>query len=234
MDAATGVETNFAPIGPQLPSGSVSIPVKNSNSEDAAVSGLVGRSLNATAREFSGIEVRKLLLHCVATLLPRHAFPLLRAQLYRCFGVRIGKSTLLAGALELFGPRGCISRLTIGNLCYLNSDILFDLNSEVSIGDEVSVGHHVRFLTSSHAIGPPNRRCGPQSQAAIRVGHGCWIGSGAVLLPGINVGNGSVIAAGAVVTRDVPANSIVGGVPARLIRQLPGEGCTDDTESTTT
>jgi acetyltransferase-like isoleucine patch superfamily enzyme len=122
------------------------------------------------------------------------------------------------------GPRDCAARLSILRLCYLNSDVFIDLNGAVSLGDQVTVGHHVRFISSSYTVGPSSHRCGIPTHAPIRVEDGCWIGSGAVLLPGNHLcGYGAIVAAGAVVTCDAAPNAMVGGVLAKLIRLLPPE-----------
>ncbi|MEZ0136762.1 MULTISPECIES: acyltransferase [Novosphingobium] len=109
----------------------------------------------------------------------------------------------------------------IGHNAFINRNVYFDLNSHVSIGDRVYVANHVRFITTNHEIGDRNQRAGPIRPAPIVVGDGAWIGANAIILPGVHIGNGSVVAAGAVVTRDVPENSLVAGVPARIVRTLP-------------
>jgi acetyltransferase-like isoleucine patch superfamily enzyme len=78
----------------------------------------------------------------------------------------------------------------------------------------------VMLVTSSHAVGPCERRAGPLKPAPITVGDGCWIGAGAVLLPGVTVHDGCVIASGAVVTGDCAADGLYAGVPARRVRDL--------------
>ncbi|MFD2134657.1 acyltransferase [Novosphingobium resinovorum] len=110
--------------------------------------------------------------------------------------------------------------MRIGHNAFINRNVYFDLNSHVSIGDRVYVANHVRFITTNHEIGDRNQQS-PIRPAPIVVGDGAWIGANAIILPGVHIGNGSVVAAGAVVTRDVPENSLVAGVPARIVRTLP-------------
>jgi acetyltransferase-like isoleucine patch superfamily enzyme len=82
------------------------------------------------------------------------------------------------------------------------------------------VGARVLFLTSGHEIGPSERRAGPVHSSPITVEDGCWIGAGSILLPGVTIGRGSIVAAGSVVTKDVAPDTLVGGIPARPIREL--------------
>jgi maltose O-acetyltransferase len=87
----------------------------------------------------------------------------------------------------------------------------------------VNLGHAVTLLTIDHEIGNAYKRCGLSHSGPIVIGNGVWIASNAVILPGVTVGDGAVVAAGAVVTKDVAPNTLVGGVPARAIRELPEE-----------
>ena len=95
-----------------------------------------------------------------------------------------------------------------------------DLNDKIEIGDRVTIGHHVVFITSNHHIGPEINRCGAIYTQPIHIGNGCWIGANVTILPGVNIGKGCVVAAGALVNRDVPCDSLVAGVPAKMIRSL--------------
>ena len=142
-----------------------------------------------------------------------------RAFLYQALGIRIARGTMIAGALSLgWGSR--IGNLSIGARCFLNSDIFIDAAAPVTIGTGVTIGHHVTLITSDHAIGPSNYRAGPIDPKPITIGDGSWIAARVVILPGITIGAGAIVAAGAVVTRDVPPDTMVGGVPARVIREI--------------
>ena len=87
------------------------------------------------------------------------------------------------------------------------------------LGKEGDIVHQV-ITTSSHVIGTPERRAGRLKPEPVRIGHGAWIASRAVILPGVEVGEGAIVAAGAVVARSVAPNTLVGGIPARVIRHL--------------
>jgi maltose O-acetyltransferase len=76
------------------------------------------------------------------------------------------------------------------------------------------------LLTSSHHIGNQIHRAGPLTTAPVIIENGTWIGARSVVLPGVTVGAGSVVASGAIVTRNVPPNTLVGGVPARVLRTI--------------
>jgi maltose O-acetyltransferase len=99
-------------------------------------------------------------------------------------------------------------------------DCFFDLNDAITIQSHASLGHEVMLLTASHSIGVGMQGAGDLVTAPIVVGRGAWIGARAMVLPGVTIGVGSIVAAGALVARDVPGNTLVGGVPARVIRQL--------------
>ena len=176
--------------------------------------------VDVAVSELGDLDFRRLALGILLAPLPNAAFPRLRALIYRLLGIRIGRSTLIRGRINLTGPPGCSSRLTIGSYCFVTTPLHIDLNSDVLVGDHVTIGHDVAMVTSAHEIGEPDRRCGKQVPAPIRIGDGCWIGAHVLLLPGVVLGEGSIIAAGAVVSSNVEPHTIAGGVPARLIRRL--------------
>lgn len=113
-----------------------------------------------------------------------------------------------------------------GKNVFINSGCHFQDQGGITIGDGTLIGHNVVLATINHDLCPRNNR--KNHYAPIRIGDNVWIGSNATVLQGVTVGDWAVIGAGAVVTRDVPPMSIVGGVPARVIRYLTDEekaGC---------
>jgi acetyltransferase-like isoleucine patch superfamily enzyme len=142
-----------------------------------------------------------------------------RAGLLRQLGVRIGSGTVIDGGGYVYGRN-----LVVGRRCFVNRGCYFDLTADVTLGDAVEVGHGVTFITASHAIGGRRRRAGAVTGRSIVVGDGAWIGANATLLPGVQVGSGAIVAAGALVIDDVPADTVVGGVPARPLRDLVENG----------
>ena len=88
----------------------------------------------------------------------------------------------------------------------------------IYIGDNVLIGHNACLLTLNHNENPKKRA--NLLPSPIKIGNGVWIGSNVTVLPGITIGNGAIVAAGAVVTKDVDENTIVAGVPAKVMRKV--------------
>lgn len=109
----------------------------------------------------------------------------------------------------------------LGRGVFINSGCKFQDQGGIYIGDGVLVGHNVVLATLNHGLDPGHRA--DLVPAPIRICSDAWIGSSATVLPGVTVGDGAVIAAGAVVTKDVPPRTIVAGVPARAVREV-GDG----------
>ncbi|NKG22191.1 hypothetical protein HED64_15950 [Paeniglutamicibacter sp. ANT13_2] len=137
------------------------------------------------------------------------------SQLFASDGrdIKIGSKTLIRRGAEIVGP------VSIGSGCSFNRDLYMRAN--VTIGNNVNVGAFAKFVTDTHAIASSERRAGQWTFPAITVGDGAFIGINVTILGGVNVGAGAVIAAGSLVTKDVEPNSMVGGVPAKKIKDLP-------------
>lgn len=106
----------------------------------------------------------------------------------------------------------------IGENVFINAGCKMQDQGGIYIGNDVLIGHNACLLTLNHALNPDERQ--DMYPKAIRIEDKAWLGSNVTLLPGVTVGEGAVVAAGAVVTKDVPANSVVGGVPAKLIKKI--------------
>lgn len=145
-----------------------------------------------------------------------------RASAYRWAGFDIGSGSFLAYNLHLVGgSRGLQQRLKIGANAWVGENVTINLDDDVTIEDEVVLAPFVRIYTGTHDLGPPTRRCDPEVQRApVVIGGGSWIALGATILPGVTVGRGSVVSCGAIVSRNVPPNSFVTGVPAK-VRPIP-------------
>ena len=102
-----------------------------------------------------------------------------------------------------------------------NASIIDD--ADVVIGDDVVIGPNVTITTTEYPVSPRLRRHGLQFNKPVRIGDNVLICAGAVIQAGVTVGENSIVRAGGVVIRDVPANTIVGGVPARVLRQIDAE-----------
>lgn len=179
--------------------------------------------LRVAREEFSGLHPRLLLAQMLCAALPIHVGSRLRAYALRAAGFQIGRGCVVWGMPRITGEHGLYSRLAIGHGCLINVGCFFDLGAPITLGDRVGIGHEVMILTTSHAIGPMEFRTGAVYARPVVIHSGAWVGARATLLPGITIGAGAVIAAGAVVTKDVPANTLVAGAPARPVKELPGD-----------
>lgn len=108
----------------------------------------------------------------------------------------------------------------VGDEFYANFNLVLVDDAEVHIGDRVMIAPNVTITTAGHPVHPDVRRGGRQFSLPVHIGDDVWIGSQVVVLPGVTIGAGSVVAAGAVVTRDVPPGVVAGGVPARVLRAI--------------
>lgn len=106
----------------------------------------------------------------------------------------------------------------IGNQVFINADCKFQDQGGIYIDDGALIGHGVVLATLNHDLDPAKRQ--QLHPAPIRIGKRVWIGANATVLPGVTIGDNAVVAAGAVVTKDVPADTIVGGVPAKQISTI--------------
>jgi len=159
-------------------------------------------------------------MNLVTGALPNGVGPRLRSRLYEIFGLSIGHHTTVWGPLRFLWYGDVIGNVKIGRHCFVSRDTVLDPTAHIIIGDGVVIGPQVLFLTATHDISGPTRRAGSNRAAPITVGNGVWIGARATILPGVHIGDGAVLGAATLVTRDVPANAIVGGVPARILRVL--------------
>ncbi len=178
------------------------------------------RRLARAGREEVDFDPRRLAAHLVSRILPQNAFNRVRTVLLRALGLRVARDAHFAGAVRITGTGSVPDLLSIGPGSHITGPLHIDLAAPVRIGARVYMGYEVMLLTVDHEIGDSSQRCAARVSRGITVEDGAWIGSRAVILPGVRVGKGAVVAAGAVVTRDVPAQAMVGGVPARFVRDL--------------
>jgi acetyltransferase-like isoleucine patch superfamily enzyme len=109
--------------------------------------------------------------------------------------------------------------ITVGRAVFIGYQCMFTGHGAIDIADEVMIANKVNLVTTGHPVEPDKRR-DYITVEPITIERNVWIGTAATVLPGVTVGAGSVVAAGAVVTHDVPPATLVGGVPATVIRQL--------------
>jgi putative colanic acid biosynthesis acetyltransferase WcaF len=131
---------------------------------------------------------------------------------YRRAGVKLASTSSLHWRARFFAPEG----LVIGEHCTLGNDGFYDGRSGITIGDCVNIAAEVRIYTKEHDIDSPDfaERGGP-----VVIEDYAYIGTRVTILPGLKIGKGAVVASGAVVTKDVPPYMLVGGVPAKVIRE---------------
>ena len=110
--------------------------------------------------------------------------------------------------------------IAIGARTFMNYGTVILDCAPVTIGDEVQIATGVQLLTATHPLEAEPRRRGWESAEPVAIGDGAWLGSGAIVCPGVTIGEDTVVGAGSVVTRDLPAGVLAVGNPCRVIRQL--------------
>ena len=123
-------------------------------------------------------------------------------------------------SLGLFPPfyTDCGKNIHIGKRVFINSGCKFQDQGGVFIGDDVLIGHNCVIATLNHVMDPERRA--DMVPAPVHIGNKVWIGANVTILQGVTIGDGAIIAAGAVVNKDVPERTIVGGVPAKILKQI--------------
>ena len=171
---------------------------------------------------------------------PRGLLSRLRLAVYRALGMKLGSRNRMEGGgrvrrcgqieigdLNAFTQGCCLwpldaaytgIRIRIGNGNYFNRNVMIDACGLIEIGDDNMFGPDVYITDSNHSAAPgKSPKAMPMQVGSVRIGNRCWIGAKAVILKDVVLGDGCVVAAGAVVTRSVPAGAVVGGVPARAL-----------------
>lgn len=143
-----------------------------------------------------------------------HSSDELHTLLEQLFGREIPKS------VGMFPPfyTDCGKNTILGEGVFINMGCKFQDQGGITIGDGALIGHNTVLATINHDLNPERRHS--MTYAPIHIGRNVWIGASATVLAGVTIGDGAVIAAGAVVTKDVEPNTVVGGVPAKLIKRI--------------
>jgi maltose O-acetyltransferase len=137
----------------------------------------------------------------------------LRRALLRLGGVKLGAM--------VWGLKHCwleAPRISIGTGSSISAGCWFEGNGRIEIGRDCLLGPEVLILTSIHALGSGGEIARKSEARDVRVGDGCWLGARVMIMPGLNIGAGVVLAAGAVVTKDCESGGLYAGVPARRLR----------------
>jgi acetyltransferase-like isoleucine patch superfamily enzyme len=139
-------------------------------------------------------------------------------------GFDIASNAWIMGNLELAtgGAGGFYKKLHVASGAVIGNHVTINLDADVFVKRNVAISPFVRIYTGTHQLGPgSSRRLDPVLAKPVVIEEGSWLGLGALILPGVTVGHGSIVAAGAVVMETVPPDSYVEGNPARVVRQLP-------------
>lgn len=137
---------------------------------------------------------------------------------YSKLGVN-GTNYRISNSLKLIGD---YSLLELGNQAEINAESFILAKDKVVIGHNSTLAYQVTILTSANPNGPHNKlaKIYPKMKAPVIIGNNSWIGARAIILPGVIIGDFCIVAAGSVVTKDIPDYSVVAGVPAKLIKVL--------------
>ena len=128
----------------------------------------------------------------------------------------VGPGTVIRPPLRCdYGFQTHIGARTFANWGLIALDV-----GRITIGDDVQIGPNVQLLTATHPLEPEPRRAKWEGSQPITIGNNVWLGGGVIVCPGVSIGENTVVGAGAVVVRDLPANVVAVGNPARVIRQL--------------
>ncbi|OAO24847.1 MULTISPECIES: acyltransferase [Mammaliicoccus] len=149
--------------------------------------------------------------------LPRFTFFNKLKEIYlKLWGNKVGKDNVFYPGIFIMPPKN----MKLGSNIDFAKDVLITTKGGIEIGDRVLIGYSSKILTSNHKI-PSNRKrifTSGHTNSKVIIESDVWIGSNVIILPGVSIGEGSVIAAGSVVTKDVESYSIYAGVPAKKIK----------------
>ena len=140
-----------------------------------------------------------------------------RAQLLREMLAEVGENCYIEPPLHSnFGGH----HVHLGKNVYANFNLTLVDDTHIYIGDCTMIGPNVTIATASHPVLPELREKGYQYNVPVHIGRNCWLGAGVVVLPGVTIGDNTVIGAGSIVTRDIPANVVAVGNPCRVLREI--------------
>jgi maltose O-acetyltransferase len=160
----------------------------------------------------------------------RRADRLLRAYNITGAGEAERRATILAELLGAVGDRVVVRppfhcdygyNIRLGRETFVNFGCVFLDVAPIVFGDHCQIGPGVHIYAADHPRDPGLRRRGYESARAVRIGSNVWLGGGAIILPGLSIGDDAIVGAGSVVTRDVPPGATVAGNPAKILRPRP-------------
>jgi acetyltransferase-like isoleucine patch superfamily enzyme len=142
----------------------------------------------------------------------------IRALFSQLIGKKVDERFLLIPPFYTAGG----DEIRVGHNVFVNQNCTFYDLGGLDIGDDVMIGPNVSIITASHPVDPSERRAATIGKPIV-IERNVWIAAGATIVGGVTIGENSVVAAGSVVTKDVPPNTLVGGNPARVIRSIGGD-----------
>lgn len=140
-----------------------------------------------------------------------------RSSLLKKMFAQIGENCYFEGSI--YANWGC-SNIHFGKNIYVNFNFTAVDDTDIYVGDYTMFGPNVTVATAGHPVLPELRTRGLQYNAPVKIGKNCWIGAGAIILPGVTIGDNSVIGGGSVVTKDIPENVVAVGNPCRVLRTI--------------
>ena len=140
-----------------------------------------------------------------------------RRQLLRQVFAEVGEGTYVES--PYFGNWGG-HHVHLGKNVYINAGVKLVDDTHIYVGDYTMMGPNVVLATAGHPIDPVLREKGLQYNQPVHIGRNCWLGAGVIVMPGVTIGDNSVIGAGSVVTKDIPANVVAVGNPCRVLRPI--------------
>jgi len=169
-------------------------------------------ALTKIIRRFASylLDIELYLLWLVGYL-PSH---LVRNSIYRLAGIKLGRRATIHMGARFYYP----ANIVIGAGSIIGDHIFLDGRSKITIGSHTDIASQVMIYNSEHDLSDPSFKA---LEEPVTIGDYCFIGPRVIIMPGVNIGRGAIVAGGAVVTKDVPAGAIVGGVPAKVIGERP-------------
>ncbi len=181
------------------------------NGKPLPIASALNKALRRLANWYFDFEL--MVIHCFSE---HTIFKSVRHLVFRLAGVKIGRGSTLHMGIRFFSPRGVV----IGEDTIVGYRTFLDGRAPLKIGSHVDIASEVMIYNSEHDL---TRADFAATQEPVTIGDYVFVGPRAIILPGVKIGQGAVVAAGAVVTKDVAENTIVGGVPAKEIGKRPGK-----------
>lgn len=177
---------------------------KDKNGKELSIQDVYNKTVNRLSNYILDFEL------LVLTIVGNVPFASIRMAVYELSGIKVGKGSSVHMWARFYQP----VKISIGSDTLIGDNVFLDGRDNLIIGDHVDIASQVLIYNSAHNIHSPEFEA---TYGEVKIGDYVFIGPRATILPGVNIGNGAVVAAGAVVTKDVPEFAIVAGVPAMVI-----------------